>query len=91
MAAISGKGTGPSTKYTRTSSTGLSSASTTTPVISGGLSDISAASRKLIEYSRGLKKLTGFRLVALMRAAARFVNWELVEGGEQENEEKDAA
>jgi hypothetical protein len=42
-------------------------------------------------YSRGLKKLTGFRLVALVRAAARFVNWELVEGGEQEKEEKDAA
>jgi len=26
-----------------------------------------------------------------VKAAARFVNWELVEGGEQENEEKDAA
>jgi hypothetical protein len=38
-----------------------------------------------------LKKLTGFRLVALVRAAARFVTWELVEGGEQENEKKDAA
>jgi hypothetical protein len=47
---------------------------------------------KLMEDAEGRwRKLTGSRLVALVRAGARFVNGELVEGDEQENEEKDAA
>jgi len=47
---------------------------------------------KLLEAAEGRwRKLTGARLVALVRAGARFVNGELVEGDEQENEEKDAA
>ncbi len=47
---------------------------------------------KLMEAAEGRwRKLTGAGLVALVRAGARFVNGELVEGDEQENEEKDAA
>jgi hypothetical protein len=46
-------------------------------VISAGYPTSRLPPGKLIEYSRGLKKLTGFRLVALVRAAARFVNGEL--------------
>lgn len=47
---------------------------------------------KLLEAAEGRwRKLTGSHLVALVRAGARFVNGELVEGDEQENEEKDAA
>jgi transposase-like protein len=46
---------------------------------------------KLMEAAEGRwRKLTGAGLVALVRAGARFVNGELVEGDEQENEEKDA-
>jgi putative transposase len=46
---------------------------------------------KLLEAAEGRwRKLTGSQLVALVRAGARFVNGELVEGGEK-NEEKDAA
>jgi putative transposase len=46
---------------------------------------------KLIEAAEGRwRKLTGSHLVALVRAGARFVNGELVEGSEK-NEEKDAA
>ncbi len=44
---------------------------------------------KLLEAAEG-RKLTGSHLVALVRAGARFVNGELVEGSEK-NEEKDAA
>jgi putative transposase len=45
---------------------------------------------KLMEAAEGRwRKLTGAHLVALVRAGARFVNGELVEGSEQE--EKDAA
>jgi hypothetical protein len=44
---------------------------------------------KLMEVAEGRwRKLTGAHLVALVRAGARFVNWELVEGS---SEEKDAA
>ena len=47
---------------------------------------------KLMEAAEGRwRKLTGSRLVALVRAGASFVNGELVEGDERENEEKDAA
>jgi putative transposase len=46
---------------------------------------------KLLEAAEGRwRKLTGSQLVALVRAGARFVNGELVEGSEK-NEEKDAA
>jgi len=46
---------------------------------------------KLLEAAEGRwRKLTGSHLVALVRAGARFVNGELVEGSEK-NEEKDAA
>lgn len=46
---------------------------------------------KLMEAAEGRwRKLTGSHLVALVRAGARFVNGELVEGSEK-NEEKDAA
>ncbi|CAA9454652.1 MAG: IS6120 family transposase [uncultured Rubrobacteraceae bacterium] len=46
---------------------------------------------KLLEAAEGRwRKLTGSQVVALVRAGARFVNGELVEGSE-ENEEKDAA
>ena len=52
----------------------------------------SAMIYKLLEAAEGRwRKLTGSHLVALVRAGARFVNGELVEGDEQENEEKDAA
>jgi putative transposase len=44
---------------------------------------------KLMETAEGRwRRLTGAHLVALVRAGARFVNGELVEGSEQE---KDAA
>jgi putative transposase len=44
---------------------------------------------KLMEAAQGRwRKLTGSHLVALVRAGARFVNGELVEGS---SEEKDAA
>jgi putative transposase len=46
---------------------------------------------KLMEAAEGRwRKLTGSHLVALVRAGAKFVNGELVEGSEK-NEEKDAA
>ena len=46
---------------------------------------------KLMEAAEGRwRKLTGSHLVALVRAGARFVNGELVQGIEK-NEEKDAA
>jgi putative transposase len=46
---------------------------------------------KLLEAAEGRwRKLTGSHLVALVRAGARFVNGELVEGSEK-NEEKDGA
>jgi transposase-like protein len=46
---------------------------------------------KLMEAAEGRwRKLTGSQLVALVRVGARFVNGELVEGSEK-NEEKDAA
>jgi putative transposase len=46
---------------------------------------------KLLEAAEGRwRKLNGSQLVALVRAGARFVNGELVEGSEK-NEEKDAA
>ncbi len=46
---------------------------------------------ELLEAAEGRRrKLTGSHLVALVRAGARFVNGEPVEGSEK-NEEKDAA
>jgi putative transposase len=46
---------------------------------------------KQMEAAEGRwRKLTGSQLVALVRAGARFVNGQLVEGSEK-NEEKDAA
>src|SRR5215208_2839820 len=47
---------------------------------------------KLLESAEGRwRKLNGHHLVALVRAGAKFENGELVEGSEEESEEKVAA